>query len=126
MIVAGLIALTVILTGVAIRVGVDRGITTRVITASEPEPLIYAELGAHGVVPTVPVFVAISMFTSLPAWLAPMTMVVVAFGIVLTIRRVTAGREPRKARSGPTHRDPDGGYPPKVCGQPPPAVPSGR
>ena len=98
MIVAGLIALTLILTGLAIRVGVDRGTTTRVLTTSDPEPLLYAEFGAVGVVPAVPVFIAISLFTSLPAWAAPVTMVVLASGTVLTIHRGSMGRaQPRGA-----------------------------
>ena len=92
MIVAGLIALTLILTGIAVRVGVDRGTTTRVLTSSEPEPLLYAEFGAVGVAPAVPAFIAISMFTSLPAWAAPVTMVVLASGTVLMIHRGSMGR----------------------------------
>ena len=99
MIVAGLVAVTVILTGIAIRVGVARGITTRMITAAEPEPALYVELGAFAVVPAVPVFIAISGFMSLPTWASATAMAVVAFGIVLTIRRVSAGRAPRKAWS---------------------------
>ena len=99
MIVAGLVTVTVILTGIAIRVGVARGITTRMITAAEPEPARYVELGAFAVVPAVPVFIAISGFMSLPTWAAATAMAVVAFGIVLTVRRVSAGRAPHKARS---------------------------
>ena len=77
---------------IAVRVGVDRGTTTRVLTSSEPEPLLYAEFGAVGVAPAVPVFIAISMFTSLPAWAAPVTMVVLASGTVLMIHRGSMGR----------------------------------
>jgi hypothetical protein len=83
-------------------VGVEppgRGITTRVITASEPEPLLYAEL--VGVALAVPVFIAISMFTSLPAWAAPVTMAVLASGTVLTIHRRSEGRAQPTVRSCP-------------------------